>query len=287
MSCGQIALQRAGIKVKNYYAAEIDKHAITVAKNNWPEMHQMGNVNSWQDWDIDWSSIDLIIAGSPCQGFSFAGKQLAFDDPRSELFFTFIDILEHIRGLNFDVSFMLENVRMKEEFLKVITNQLGVEPIMIDSQIVSAQRRKRYYWTSWQNTQPKDRGIYLRDILQEISEELRNVPIKEKSKCLRVGGTKSPLSGRHEWDSPFNTKSDCPKISKRRYTPIECERLQTVPDDYTKHVSTTQRYKMLGNGWTVDVITHLFSQMKDNLTYMKRFANQPGNILEKKGGRHG
>lgn len=124
MSCGRIAAERAGFNVDNYYASELDKYAIKVTQANWPNTVQLGDVTKWREWDIDWSSIDLLIGGSPCQGFSFAGKQLAFDDPRSKLFFVYVDILNHIKGFNPDVKFMLENVKMKKEFLAVITESL-------------------------------------------------------------------------------------------------------------------------------------------------------------------
>ena len=124
MSCGQIALERAGISVSKYFAAELDKYAITVTQANYPNTIQMGDVTAWREWDIDWASIDLLIGGSPCQGFSFAGKQLAFDDPRSKLFFVYVDILNHIRSVNPGVKFLLENVRMKTEFLDGITEKL-------------------------------------------------------------------------------------------------------------------------------------------------------------------
>ena len=124
ISAGQVALERAGISVTNYYASEIDKYAIKVTMANYPNTIQLGDVTKWREWDIDWSSIDLLIGGSPCQGFSFAGKQLAFDDPRSALFFVYVDILNHIRSVNPDVKFMLENVKMKREHLDVITEKL-------------------------------------------------------------------------------------------------------------------------------------------------------------------
>lgn len=126
ISCGRIALDRAGIKVNNYYASELDKHAIKVTQANWPETIQLGDVTKWREWDIDWSSIDLLIGGSPCQGFSFAGKQLAFDDPRSKLFFVYVDILNHIKDVNPYLKFLLENVKMKKEYLDVISETLGV-----------------------------------------------------------------------------------------------------------------------------------------------------------------
>lgn len=121
MSCGRIAAERAGLKVDKYYASEVDKHAIKVSQANWPDIVHLGDVTKWREWQIDWAGIDLLIGGSPCQGFSFAGKQLAFDDPRSALFFVYVDILNHIRSLNPEVKFMLENVKMKKEHLSVIS----------------------------------------------------------------------------------------------------------------------------------------------------------------------
>lgn len=133
MSCGRIALDRAGVFVEKYYASEVDKYAMKVSQHNWPGNIQLGDVTKWKEWDIDWSGIDLLIGGSPCQGFSFAGKQLAFDDPRSKLFFVFVDILKHIKSANPDVKFMLENVWMKKEHLAVISEMLGVQPVFINS----------------------------------------------------------------------------------------------------------------------------------------------------------
>lgn len=172
MSCGRIALKRAGIKVDKYYASEIDKFAIQVSRSNWFDIIHVGDVTKWREWDIDWSSIDLIIAGSPCQGFSFAGKQLAFDDPRSALFFEFVDILEHTArerfnaGKNAQPKFLLENVKMKKEFLEIISNHVGEEPVFINSALVSAQNRQRYYWCNWKVNQPKDQEIFLEAVLE-------------------------------------------------------------------------------------------------------------------------
>ena len=161
MSCGRIALERLGIKVDNYYASEIDKYAMKVSEANYPDIIQVGDVT-----ELDTSTlpnIDLIIGGSPCQGFSFAGKQLAFDDPRSALFFEFVRCVKELKPK----YFLLENVRMKKEYLDVISEYMGVEPIMINSALVSAQNRVRYYWTNITNIeQPEQRGIVLRDILE-------------------------------------------------------------------------------------------------------------------------
>lgn len=427
MSCGRIALDRLGIAVDTYYASEIDKYAIEVAQKNYPDTIHVGDVTQLNA--DDFQDVDLILAGSPCQGFSFAGKQLAFDDPRSALFFEFIRLLKAIKPK----YFLLENVKMKKEFLEVITDQVSacypefqghdlfggrIEPILINSSLVSAQSRQRYYWTNIPNIQqPKDKGIILRDILETdaISDEFihgqksvdymnrgnekwqqagnrradryeqsadkeksfaitanwhKGVPynyfkenkpkqvggggnrepkvmvdkshpikanyykssranfendqskggkfsatgvlvqsyrevrtdeakkdrkearqktgkdhtpfrakkleprydgkvgtvtpslnkdheismIREKSKTVRSGGRDS--YDRHEWDS-------VDELHWRKLTPLECERLQTVPDNYTNHVSNTQRYKMLGNGWTVDVIAHILNNMEN------------------------
>jgi DNA-cytosine methyltransferase len=329
MSCGQIALNRIGIKPDVYYASELDKYAIQVTQANWPDTVQLGDVTKWREWDLPWGEIDLLIGGSPCQGFSFAGKQLAFDDPRSKLFFVYVDILNHIRSVNPNVKFMLENVKMKKEHLAVISEQLGVEPVFINSALVSAQNRQRYYWANWVIKQPADLGIVLADIIEggadmcgmaynrkdglikplDKSYSLnasdwrglnRNqtqtaVVDREKAHCLDAnyhkGGNpeqyfnknrrqlvfinqkgrgnnpgglraldgKTPSMTSNAWEHNNHLTDG---VAYRKLTPVECERLQTVPDNYTAHVSNTQRYKMLGNGWTVDVIAHIFRSMK-------------------------
>jgi len=303
MSCGQIALNRAGFEVESYSASEIDKHAISAAMANYPNTIQLGDVRLVSALDVD--NIDLLIGGSPCQGFSFAGKQLNFEDPRSKLFFEFVRLLEETKPK----YFLLENVKMNQESKDVISKYLGVEPIEINSALVSAQNRKRLYWTNIPNvTQPEDLGILLQDIIEEDgafefvpnsktvnrvykenyvqydvhgkgygSQDQRafyphkksgcllvsNPPkfvcgplvFRQKSKTVRAGGRGS--YDRHEWDSV-----DVNHI--RKFTVVECELLQTVPDGYTAKggASNTQRYKMLGNGWTVDVIAHILKNMK-------------------------
>jgi DNA (cytosine-5)-methyltransferase 3A len=388
MSCGRIALERLGIQVDNYYASEIDKYAIQVSQANYPDIIQVGDVT-----ELDTSTlpkIDLIMGGSPCQGFSFAGKQLAFDDPRSALFFEFVRCVEELKPK----YFLLENVRMKKEYLDVISEYMGVEPIMINSALVSAQNRVRYYWTNIPGIeQPEQRGIVLRDILEtNANNNLSKMTTKDdKSFCLtsnyhgaiaensieRKQRTMIPTDkpetisnkenksyalttsypaarprrskAKHEKtmvkvddinnlpnnvdyvydqnDKSYKTetitidkqnkqltikeatkkgyttiedgdcfdmtfpnsktrrgrnmkdKSNCltaanydymryehsdkdKEVYWRKLTPVECERLQTVPDNYTNHVSNTQRYKMLGNGWTIEVIAHILKNME-------------------------
>jgi DNA (cytosine-5)-methyltransferase 3A len=183
MGCLGIALKDIGFQF-DYYTSEIDKHAVAQSKLNFPDSIQLGDVTKWRDWDIDWSNIDLIGAGSPCQGFSFAGKQLAFDDPRSALFFVFVEILEHCKKHNSNVKFLLENVKMKKEYELVITKYLNVAPIEINAALVSAQNRRRLFWTNIANEpyglfgdmqciipQPKDKGILLKDVLESEVDE--------------------------------------------------------------------------------------------------------------------
>jgi len=371
MSCGQIALNRLGIKINNYYASEIDKYAIEITQKNYPNTIQVGDISKLDPKDF--MDIDLILAGSPCQGFSFAGKQLAFDDPRSALFFEFIRLLKAIKPK----YFLLENVKMKKEHLQIISEQVsacypeipfGIEPIFINSSLVSAQSRQRYYWTNIPNiTQPEERGIVLRDILEEhpsenpVKDTARNqrhyknldenlekmttkdgkafaltttygaavfhdslkkkrrsmIPTSNKPEQIATaidinghdilkrvyspdgksptvntcqGGNREPKvvagawRGRYQEDGSVKQKLHLNKQSKsyaltatfphkmnfltkdqvywRKLTPLECERLQTVPDNYTEGVSNTQRYKMLGNGWTVDVIAHILGNAK-------------------------
>ena len=466
MSCGQIALSKLGIKVDKYYASEIDKHAIEITQKNFPDTIQLGDVCNLDPKDF--MDVDLILAGSPCQGFSFAGKQLAFDDPRSALFFEFVRLLKEIKPK----YFLLENVRMKKEFLEVITEQVSacytaddvaseykdifgsvkIEPHFINSSLLSAQSRQRYYWTNIPNIkQPQDKGIVLRDILEHqvdsehyVGDKMQKEyeggnqlnpnyksqantihdsnkksgticagthgyangyvgdkykPVKkternrkhlrqpnEKSLCMtatmykgagnngmtlvphkpnqvvldvrsmtevrtdeanrirsehkkKTGKDWSPRSMRHLVEredeksntltaaltkqhilqitentnvqsyrevrtdeakkarkeakqktgkdyTPFRAKkleprndgkvgTVTPSLNKdheisieqeeiywRKLTPLECERLQTVPDGYTEGASNTQRYRMLGNGWTVDVIAHILTNME-------------------------
>lgn len=249
MSCGRIALERAGFDVEKYYASEVDQHAITVSKKNYPDNIHLGSVVEWKTWDIDWDSIDLIIGGSPCQGFSLSGKQLAFDDPRSMLYFVFEDIINEANP-----SFwMLENVRMKPEHLDTITERLGVSPQKINSNLVSGQNRVRYYWFNWNAPEPADQNITLQDVIQDA----KGVWVYPRG--YNKGGyrktDKCPTITTSSWQSNFKWFDE--SGYKHKFTPEDVEALQTVPNGYTQGVSNTQRYKMLGNGWTVDVISHI------------------------------
>lgn len=197
MSCGQIALRELGVPIERYYASEIDKHAIAQTKLNFPDTIQLGDVQKWREWDIEWSEIDLLLAGSPCQGFSLAGKMLGHDDPRSRLYWVFLDILHHIQSLNPNVKYLLENVRMRPADEARINESLGIRPVVINSSLVSAQNRVRLYWSNirtksegiWGERltdipQPADRGIYIGDILDDEVDEkyyMRNLSLNEEA----------------------------------------------------------------------------------------------------------
>lgn len=347
ISCCRVALERANIPVDKYYASEIDKYAITVAQKNYPSTIQLGDVTKWQDWDINFGSIDIVTAGFPCQAWSVAGKQLGDKDERGALFWTTLDIISHIKKLNPKVIFLLENVKMKREFEEYITyhteQALGsVNKYLINSSLVSAQNRKRYYWTNIVGViQPKNKEILLKDIIEDGKVD------REKSHCLdanyfKGGNLKSyfekhrrqlvfskdmlchvgdaDLKGNESIKRVYHIEGKCPTLTTmggghrepkilfnysssgrgdgkiegrfteanksltltatgysnravtgvlenikdlkwRKLTPIECERLQTLPDNYTEGISNTQRYKCLGNGWTVDVIAHIFKHI--------------------------
>ena len=167
ISCGLLALERAEITVDKYYASEIEPNAIAVSKRNYPNIIQLGDVTKWREWSIDWAEIDLLIGGSPCQGFSSAGKELNFQDPRSRLFFEYKDILEHIKEANPNVKFMLENVKMKSEWADIISNNLGVNYNEINSKYFSAQNRVRYYWTNFPVLPYEDKHILLKDVVED------------------------------------------------------------------------------------------------------------------------
>lgn len=382
MSCGQIALKELGVPIGKYYASEIDQHAIRQTQLNFPTTIQLGDVTQWRTWDIDWASIDLLLAGSPCQGFSTAGKMLGHEDPRSRLYWTFLDILRHIQSVNPRLLWLLENVRMRPSDEQRINDSLGLRPVVINSALVSAQNRVRLYWSNirtrreglWGECvtdipQPKDRGILIRHILEKevdakyhlspramqwvkdhsVKRGKTKLPIaddRDKGVCLTVSNTTKynldanfVLVPHQKQDDPIITdpyiaknyrhtddkahallactykgvksngttiisqpmvvagtlrsfkrdkgfrpiageKSPCltararqdgsgqaciaSEVALRRLTPTECARLQTIPSWYRWACSDTQAYRMLGNGWTVEVIKHILSFINYN-----------------------
>ena len=281
ISCGQVALQRMGVSYENYYASEIDKYAITVTQNHYPNTIQLGDIQNWKSWDIE--DIDLIMGGSPCQGFSLAGRRLNFSDARSKLFFTFVDIIKHFKPK----YFLLENVLMKQEIQDAISKELGVQPIQINSGLVSAQSRDRLYWTNIPvPALPTDKKIYLKNIVESnlqpsdirggnLTEYFKHKEGKLSSRGLCHIGT-ADLNGSESLKRVYHPAGKSPTLTTngggnreaklstsettwRKLTPLEYERLQTLPDNYTIGLSNTQRYKTLGNGWTVDIIAHIFA----------------------------
>lgn len=393
ISCGQIALQRAGIKYEKYFASEIDKYAIQITQNNFPETIQLGDVNKYTDWDLP--KIDLLIGGSPCQDLSVSKKdRQGLKGERSKLFYIYVECLKRFNPK----YFLLENVNsMPKEAKDEITKLLGVEPIMINSALVSAQQRKRLYWTNIPGiTQPDDKHIYLKDVLENglsyidksqtltanyqkasvadslekhrrtliaepvcvaqrgrylesgkteqrleprfdgktntlttvqkdnlIASPVKYCNDKNMAHLLRPYGSKAQIVTEEDEKSPtllaamgtgggngvyyaekplrigqignggqgqrvysvrgksvslnangggWGAKTGLYKINLpdgdyciRKLTPIECERLQTLPERYTEGVSDSQRYKCIGNGWTVDVIKHIFQAIPEEV----------------------
>ena len=262
MSCGQIALEKVGIKIDNYFASEIDKYSMQVTKKNYPNTKHIGNVIKIKGKDLP--KIDLLIGGSPCQSFSSFGNGKGLDG-KSGLFFEFVRLLKETKPK----YFLLENVNMKKEWQQIITNELGVKPIKFNSNLVSAQNRDRLYWTNIEFKLPKDKGIKYKDILDDIPfRELKPFLFKKWGDKMRIDKGLNNI---------INEKSNClttknchtnqyllneNKTLMRLMTPNEFERLQTVPENYTEGVSNTERFKMLGNGWTVDVITFILKKIK-------------------------
>ena len=315
ISCGQVALNRAGINYDTYYASEIDKFAKQVTQQNYPRTFQLGDINNWKNWGFDFGSIDLIFAGFPCQAWSVAGKQKGDNDPRGALVHTLIDIWKEVKKKNPNVKFLFENVRMKKDFIVYINELFNVEPIEINSALVSAQNRKRLYWTNIPNvTQPKDKGIVLKEVISWSRstrypkdgpkyvefrfnkngksntlttgwgcgsfssknliflhglEEGRRLDdgksfsrnFREGARIYSIDGKSATLTAKTKGGkggySGLYGEAKKGKIIARQLTPNECEKLQTLPENYTEQLSDTQRYKAIGNGWTVDVIVHI------------------------------
>ena len=280
MSCGQIAINRIGIKYDNYFASEIDKYAINITQKNYPNTIQLGDVTKIKSNNLP--NIDLLIGGSPCQSFSNANGDGNGFEGKSGLFWEYLRLLKEIQPK----YFLFENVIMKKkEWEDIISNALGVTPILIDSKLVSAQRRPRLYWTNIPNVkQPDDKGILFKDILDsnsskyELSDTLKNrfkqTHIDDGTKLV-IGTT--VIDGKiGQRDRVYGINNKIPTLTAtdykqpkqvlvdgilRKVTPLEFERLQTLPDNYTQGISDTQRYKMIGNGWTVDVISHIFKSL--------------------------
>ena len=326
-----LACDRAGINVDTCYYSEIDKYANKVTEKHYPNDISLGDVTKWREWDIDWASIDLVGAGFPCQAWSVAGQQLGDKDERGMLFWTTLEIIKHVLYFNPKAKFLMENVKMKKDFEEYITHHttqaLGyVEKTLINSALVSAQNRNRYYWTNFEVTQPDDKGILLKDVLEDLEggrpcEIIKSGKIGHIASATDIKGmdcikraygqdgkapTLTTMGGGHREPkvicratvqknaehtngdkSPTLTAAmgigggNVPLITDeetglkfkglyvdgndrtlyRKLTPLECERLQNLPDNWTSILSNTQRYKSIGNGWTIDVIAHILKHI--------------------------
>jgi len=270
ISCLQIALNKSGIPYENYYASEIDKPCMTITQNNYPSTIQLGNICDLKKSDFP-SDIDLLVGGSPCQGFSLMGKQLNFDDSRSKLFFEYVRLWKELKPK----YFILENVKMRQDIQDAISDILGVKPIEINSALFSGQNRRRLYWTNIPKVAQKIKqlngqgvGITGKSLLTDQTYEIATVrkgkngsprqivkPATDKLPCL----TASYYKGINADGRPGKAKSfgDYERGKIEMLSPVECERMQTVPEDYTAGVAKTQRYKALGNGFTVEVIAYI------------------------------
>lgn len=270
MSCGQIALNKLGIKYDNYYASEIDEPAISVTLHNYPNTIQMGSITELQSSQLP--KIDLLFGGSPCQSFSNAGNGKGFDG-KSGLFYDFVRLLKECKP----TYFLLENVKMKKEWQDIISEELGVQPIKINSNLVSAQNRERLYWTNIPVVGlPNDKQIYIEDILDTNFDSkywLKERNSELLSKKVSIEGAPD-ICCIDVYNKKFKKDRKSPTLTLphhnslrllqdgkfRKLTPNECERLQTVPINYTNTgIADIHRYSMLGNGWTVDVIAFIFS----------------------------
>lgn len=306
MNTGRQALENVGIKVDKYYSSEIKPYAIELTQHHFPDTIQVGDVTKWKEWNIDWSSIDLVLSGSPCQDLSAAGKRAGINGSRSSLFFTFVEILEHIKQLNPKVLFLQENVgSARKEDVGIMSRALGVYPVRINSSLVTAQLRDRYYWSNiitrkygmfgdliTDIPQPKDRGILFKDILtfnkkyvKQINSDLiyyKNNEIRIKANNLtgydiindydcinlafevsktrrgRVNSLKSPCLLKSNEQLYYFYNDLFYRLNK-----VELCRLQGFPDNYCDIISENKSASLLGDGWTLPIIEHIFSFIKN------------------------
>ena len=280
ISCGRVALERAGISVERYVAYEIEPNAIKISQKNYPQIEHCGDVTT-ADF-TRYAGIDLLMGGSPCQSLSIVqSKTRQHLDGKSKLFFEFVRALEEIKPR----YFLFENVAsMNEESKGVISGLLGCEPIFIDSKLFSAQQRPRYYWTNIpvEPVLPPQIPLVLQDIMipadQVPNKYWYDFPVENIDMEKQVCGT-LVHSNQEMHKRIFNPKFKCHTLTcvsggnqqkkvmqngkPRKLTPLEYERLQTLPDGYTQGVSDGARYTAIGNGWTVDVIAYILRGMKN------------------------
>ena len=267
MNTGRQALENVGIKVNKYYSSEIKPYAIELTQHHFPDTIQVGDVTKWKEWNIDWKSIDLILSGSPCQDLSAAGKRAGINGSRSSLFFVFIEILNHIKALNPNVLFLQENVGSASKLdVGIMSRALGVYPVRINSKLVTAQLRDRYYWSNIKTKktmfdivtdipQPKDKGIMFKDIITGGNVDT------DKHTCLNTGsgkgGSQKYLKHRNETTGMLTLIHENEIV--RTVNKIEMCRLQGFPDDYCDILTTAKAGSLLGDGWTLPIIEHIFN----------------------------
>jgi len=274
MNTGRQALENVGIKVEKYYSSEIKPYAIELTQYHFPDTIQVGDVTKWKEWDIDWKNIDLVLSGSPCQDLSAAGKRAGINGSRSSLFFTFVEILEHIKSLNPNVLFLQENVgSARKEDVGIMSRALGVYPVRINSSLVTAQLRDRYYWSNIRIKedgmfgdvitdipQPKDKGIMLKDILTSGEVGIN------KHTCLNTlsgsmeNSKQEYLLHRNDTTGMITLIKENEKV--RTCNKIEMCRLQGFPDDYCDILTSKKAGSLLGDGWTLPIIEHIFKFIK-------------------------
>lgn len=267
MSCGKIALERAGVKVNNYFASEIDKHAIAVTKHNYPNTIHVGDVTKLKSSSLP--KIDLLIGGSPCQSISNLGDRSGLYG-KSALFFEWLRLKEETNPK----YFLLENVVGNKKSIQQITDLVGVEPVLFNSNLVSAQNRARLYWTNIDFRLPENKGIVLKDVLDKEPSSCSTLS-ESRLKWLLSDKGQMSVSKKYSAIDPIKAncltaRSDaswnCNYVTRNgvitKLSPEEYEKLQTVPVGYTSTARTSERYRMLGNGWTVDVIAHILKNMK-------------------------
>jgi len=272
MNTGRQALENVGIKVNKYYSSEIKPYAIELTQYHFPDTIQLGDVTKWREWDIDWKSIDLVLSGSPCQDLSAAGKRAGINGSRSSLFFTFVEILEHIKSLNQSVLFLQENVGSALKIdIGIMSRALGVYPVRINSSLLTAQLRDRYYWSNIRTKetmfdivtdipQPKDRYIMFKDIITSGKVD------SSKHSCLNTNSG-AMENAKQEYLLHRNETTGMITLIKennlvRTCNKIEMCRLQGFPDNYCDILSTKKAGSLLGDGWTLPIIEHIFSFIK-------------------------
>jgi site-specific DNA-cytosine methylase len=277
MNTGRQALENIGIKVNKYYSSEIKPYAIELTQYHFPDTIQVGDVTKWREWNIDWGSIDLILSGSPCQDLSAAGKRAGIEGKKSSLFFTFVEILEHIKTLNPKVLFFQENVGSANKLdIGIMSRALGVYPVRMNSELVVAASRDRYYWSNIRTKetmfdivtdipQPKDKGIIFQNVLTSgYTDRKKARAVLESEERQLVN--KEKLYKRYTELGMINLVFDNPEFNPnenvRILNKIELCRLQGFPDNYCDILTRNKAASLLGDGWTLPVIEHIFSFIK-------------------------